>query len=580
MTQVKKPSQWVLQKIDESSVREFAAELGFPYLPALVLWSRGYRQKESVEKFLNPTLEQLFDPFALPDMSVAVDRLLSAQKRGEKVLVHGDYDVDGITGTALLVRGLSRLGIDAHSYIPHRLKEGYGLSVRALDEAKTAGASIILTVDCGITALEEASLAQVAEIDLIVTDHHEPGDELPPALAVIDPKRSDSAYPFPDLAGVGVAYKLLSALNASLNESLDELNQDLDLVALGTIADVAPLVSENRVFAQYGLKQITHTVKEGIQALLAVSKLSKMPVAASNVAFGLAPRLNASGRMADARQALRLLLTADEAEAHSLAKKMDKHNQERRQTEERILEQARVLAEHLIKEENPRVLVCHRPNWHEGVIGIVASRLVDEYYRPTVLLADKEGRLKGSGRSVRGFHLYQALSAAKEHLVTFGGHEAAAGLVMEKSKLPAFTQTVNNYARDYPDDVFVPRVYLEAFAQLSDFDDKTRELLKCLQPYGMGNPQPCFATSGLEVVGMPRVFGRKHIKFTVRADDVTLPVLAFNKSELILKLEPGRKQALDLAYRVTEDSYWGKGRVQLVCKDLHFNYEPEDFGVG
>jgi len=574
-----KTLRWVCEPVDDQLVRDFASNQGIPYLPALVLWRRGYRDEESVKRFLNPSLGHLHESFGLPDMERAVERLLDAQRRGDRVLVHGDYDVDGVTGTALLLRGLHRLGIDADFYLPHRMKEGYGLTAKAIDAAKESGASLILTVDCGITAVEEALLANEAGIDLLITDHHEPGENLPQALAVVDPKRGDSTYPFAELAGVGVAYKLLEALSRRLGEPLEPLQADLDLVALGTIADVAPLIHENRVFARFGLEEISKASKPGLAALLEVSRLAGKSITATNVAFGLAPRLNASGRMADSKQALELLLSTDLEEARSLAVKLDQHNRNRRQTEDVILEQARILAEHQIKERNPRVLVCYRPGWHEGVIGIVASRLVDDYYRPTILLAEKEGRLKGSARSVPGFHLYEALLAVREYLVTFGGHEVAAGLVMEKAKLKDFTQAINEHAATYPGSVFEPRLRLEAEVELGDFDSETRDFFERFRPFGMGNPQPCFATSGLEVVGTPRVFGRDHLKFTVRKDKTTVPVLAFGKSELILKLEPGRKEALDVAYRIAEDSYWGKKGMQLIAKDLKLRYEPEDFGV-
>jgi single-stranded-DNA-specific exonuclease len=575
-----KVKRWVSESADDSQVRSLAAREGIPYLPALVLWNRGYRDAESVKRFLNPRLEHLCDPFKLPDMEQAVERLLAAQERQEKVLVHGDYDVDGVTGTALLVRGLARLGIKADSYLPHRMREGYGLSAKAIDAARECGASLVLTVDCGITAIEEARMADKAGIDLVITDHHEPGEVLPRALAVVDPKREDSTYPFAELAGVGVAYKLLEALSLRLGRSSEPLQADLDLVALGTIADVAPLIAENRVFARLGLERISKTEKPGLVALLEVCKLKGKSITASHVAFGLAPRLNASGRMADAKQALRLLLSTDMEEARSMALKLEKHNRNRRQTEDLILEQARIIAEHQIKERDPRVLVCYRPNWHEGVIGIVASRIVDEFYRPTVLLAEKDGRLKGSARSVHGFHLHEALVAVRRCLVTFGGHEAAAGLVMEKAKLKEFTQAINKHASTYPERVFEPRLRLEAEVELDDFDPETRRFLERFRPFGMGNPEPCFATRGLEVVGTPRVFAHNHLKFTVRKDETTLPVLAFGKSDLVLKLEPGRREALDIAYRIAEDTYWGKQRMQLIARDLKLKYEPEDFSAG
>lgn len=570
---VRAETQWITESVDESVIRDFSQQIGVPYLPALVLWNRGYRDGASVERFLNPTLEHFHDPFALPDMGKAVKRLVKAKKNGEGVLVHGDYDVDGVTGTALLLRGLSRLGMDVDFYLPHRLREGYGLSNKAIEEARNRGSSIILTVDCGITAFEEAMSARRAGIDLIITDHHEAQRELPSAFTVVDPKRKDSIYPFSELAGAGVAYKMLCALYSELGESIEHLVQDLDLVALGTIADVAPLVDENRAIASYGLERIVQSDKPGIKALLEVSKLTGKPLSSSGVSFGLAPRLNASGRMSDALEALRLLLTDDFEEARQLASRLEKHNLNRRQIEDVILESANIAARRQIEETDPRVLVCYNPRWHEGIVGIVASRLVDEYHRPAILMVDKEGRLKGSGRSIRGFHLHDALAAVREYLVAFGGHEAAAGLVMEKAKFKAFTHAINEYALNYPEEIFRHQIHFESAVDFAELDEQTILYLEKLRPFGVGNPHPCFASFGLEVVGIPRVVGRDHLKFTVRNGNNVFPVIAYGKSELILKLEPGRKDALDIIYRLDENEYLGRKHTQLVARDIKLKHE-------
>lgn len=568
-------TRWVTEEQDEFKIREFSCKIGVPYLPALILWNRGYRDSESVERFLNPKPEHLHKPLMLPDIHKAVERLLRARENGEAILIHGDYDVDGVTGTALLMRGLTRIGINADSYLPHRLREGYGLSARAIDEAVRRKISIILTVDCGITAFEEAASAKKAGVDLLITDHHEAQEEIPMALAVVDPKRRESTYPFSELSGAGVAYKILCALYEELGESTEELNNDLDLVALGTIADVAPLIDENRVIARYGLERIAKGVKPGIRALLEVSKLAGKPLSSSGISFGLAPRINASGRMSDAEEALRLLLTDSLQEARQLAAKLDKHNQNRRQTEDSILESARVEALRQVKESNPRILVCYNSRWHEGIVGIVAARLVDEFYRPAILLVDKDDRLKGSGRSIRGFHLHDALLAVRKHLVAFGGHEAAAGLVMEKSELDSFRLEINRYACNFPNDLFLPQVYYESEVDLAELDEQTVTCLEKFRPFGVGNPSPCFSAFGLEVVGVPRVVGRDHLKFTVRKDDKVFPVIAYGRSDLILKLEPGRKDALDMIFRIDENEYLGKKNIQFVLRDIKFRYETE-----
>jgi single-stranded-DNA-specific exonuclease len=573
--QTKTKRRWISENVDDHQVRALAESEGLPYLAALVLFKRGYRNAESVSKFLNPSYEHLHDASELPDIEPAVARLLRAIQNQERVLVHGDYDVDGITGAALLVKGLSRLGVSAEYYLPHRMRDGYGFSARAIQVARDHRVSLILTVDCGITSVAEVRMAKDAGIDVVITDHHEPGEELPQAAAVIDPKRRDSTYPFAELAGVGVAYKLLAALSTQLGRSPDELGEDLDLVALGTIADVVPLVDENRVFARFGLQRIQQTNKPGLSALLDISRLAGKAVSASDVGFRLAPRLNASGRVAEAMQGLRLLVTEDRAEAESLAIELDEHNRNRKQIQEVILDQAMIAARRQIRESDPRVLVCYQPGWHEGVIGIVASRLVEEYYRPAILFADKNGSLKGSGRSIRGFNLYEALASSEKHLVSFGGHAAAAGMVAEANQLAAFTLAINKHASSYPDSLFEPRLHVDADVVLSDLDAETMACFEKFRPYGMGNPQPCFVSRGLEVVGTPRVFARRHLKFMARQDKITLPVVAYGQSELILELEQGRRDALDIAFRVDQDSYWGKKRMQLIAKDINLKERKE-----
>ncbi len=572
--ELKKPL-WILEPVDEDAISRLSSEARLPFLAALVLYRRGYRDIISVERFRNPSLDHLHDPFLLEGMKPAVERLVKAKERGEKVLIHGDYDVDGVSATALLIKGFERIGIGAEYYLPRRIEEGYGLSARAIEEAKRINASLILTVDCGVTAIEEAQLALRAGIDLIVTDHHEPGEQLPEALAVIDPKRADSKYPFSELAGVGVAFKLLAALTTSLKGSLDLVYEDLDLVALGTIADVAPLIGENRVFARFGLGKITQAINPGIKALLDISNLKGKTVTSQNVAFALAPRLNASGRMSDALSALKLLITRDEEEAGILALELDKHNTVRKETESAILETARILAEREIMERNPRVLVLHRSGWHEGVIGIVASRLVDDYYRPVILFADKDGKLKGSGRSIPGFNLHDALFSVRSHLESFGGHAAAAGLVMERNELKSFTGAINECALSYPQDLFEPKLRLDAFVELNELAGELKDALEVFKPYGVGNPEPCFATRGLEVVGTPRVFGKDHLTFTVRKGETIMPVMAFGGAELVLSLESGLKDALDIVYRINEDNYWGKKMLKLVARDIKLVKTPE-----
>lgn len=569
-------ARWVFEDIPGEKIKDLAKQLGLPYLLVVVLWKRGLRDEISIKRFLNPSEEILHDPFLLPDMESAVTRLLAARDRNEKILVHGDYDTDGISGTALLIRGLARLGFNAGFYLPHRIRDGYGLSIKSIEEAKRINASLILTVDCGVTAIEESRILKEEGFELVITDHHVPLESLPEAAAVVDPKRKDSRYPFQELSGVGVAYKLLAALSSQVKNCDYDVNDDLDLVALGTIADVVPLKEENRFFAKFGLERLSESDKPGVSSLLEIAKMKGKAATSSNVAFGIAPRLNASGRMADGLMALRLLLTDEETEAKKLVTELDKHNNLRKQTEDAMLEDARVLTESIMAEPSTKVIICKSPEWHEGILGIVAARLVDEFYRPVILFTEKDGVLKGSARSIPGFHIFEALYSARDTISNFGGHEAAAGLVLQQTRFKAFNESINAYASSIPEEVFIQKLNLDAEIELSDIDDEIRNGINKLSPFGIGNPEPCFMTRGLEIVGNPRVFGKNHLAFTVRKSGATFPVMAFRKADLILTLEPGKKGALDIAYEIAEDNYWGKNTVKLIAKDIHLNIHSEE----
>ncbi|MFB0508889.1 MAG: single-stranded-DNA-specific exonuclease RecJ, partial [bacterium] len=423
---------WVLPEIQV--LPESLQQIGLPKLALNLLYRRGYKDKSAIEEFLNPSLARLHNPRLLPDMEKAVERVIAAIKKKERILVYGDYDVDGTCGTALLVRVLNKIGANVSFYIPHRAKEGYGLSESGVIFAKENDFSLIITTDCGTTDFNEIEMAKNAGIDVIVCDHHEPKDTLPKALAIINPKRHDTNYPFRELAGVGVSFKLAWALLSATGNTKEDLIEHLDLVALGTIADIAPLLDENRALAKFGMLKIKDTNKVGLRALLKTAGLSGKMITPYEIGFMLGPRINASGRISEAGKAVELLITEDGKRAAAIAQELDLENQKRQKIEEEILIKASERVERMDLDKK-RFLVLADENWHEGVVGIVASRIVERFYRPTILIALKEDKGKGSGRSIPGFHLYQALKSCEDHLLGFGGHKYAAGLTISRENI-------------------------------------------------------------------------------------------------------------------------------------------------
>jgi len=532
-----------------------------------ILFQRGYRTKEEILKFLSPKLEDLHSPFLLPDMDKAVERIASAIKRGEKILIYGDYDVDGVTSTSLLWYLLKDLGAKPLFYIPHRIREGYGLSKEGVLYAKEAGISLIITVDCGTTAFEEIKLANQLGISVIVCDHHEPKERLPEAYALINPKRRDSTYPFDGLAGVGVSYKLAWGVIATLGRFPQFLYDHLDLVALGTVADVVPLIDENRILVKYGLMAIKRTKKIGLRALLKVSGLENQDISTYHISFIIGPRINASGRLSDAEKAVKLLITEDEEEAEEIAQKLDKENRERQSIEDSILQSATQIVEKMDLEKK-RVIVLGDETWHEGVIGIVASRISERFVRPTILFSLKEDIAKGSGRSIPGFHLYEALKSCQSYLLSFGGHKYAAGVLIERKNLLSFEQAMNDYASSLPEEIYEKKLFADVIASLYDIDERLLKTLAKFEPFGVENPQPVFVSLGLEVVGCPRVVKNSHLKFKVREKERVLPAIAFGRSGEITNLQIGKKGFLDILYQFDENTYLGKTQLELQVKDM------------
>lgn len=562
-------TRWIVAPSpDEALVRRVAALAGVSPLTARLLVARGYTDPEAVKAFLSADRRGLHDPLQLPDMNVAAERVAEAVRRGQAVAVYGDYDVDGQTSTALLVRGLTALGLKPAWYIPERLAEGYGLNARAVDELAAAGIELLITVDCGIRGTAEVTRAQQAGMDVIVTDHHEPGDDLPPALAVVNPKRADSLYPFRELAGVGVAYKLLQAVWEKLQAG-PLPDWTLQLVALGTVADVCPLVGENRVFVRRGLAQLNEQPLPGLDALIRVARLQPGAVTAGDIGYILGPRLNAAGRVSHAATGVRLLLTDDVWEALPLAEELERENEERRRMEAAIADEAFRRVEELDMLSD-WVLVVDGDNWHPGVIGIVASRLVERFARPAIVIGWDGDIGKGSGRSIRQFDLFQHLSGCADLLQQFGGHSMAAGLTIARANVAALRRRLNEQAAAAlgPADL-VPETRVDLEVRLGDVDEQLVRELEQLAPFGAGNPTPVLAAPRALIVGA-RAVGRTgdHLKLTLRCPDTqaVYEAIGFGGGALADSAVPGSEVQVAFVPRLSE--WQGKRRVEVELKAL------------
>ncbi|MBA4028197.1 MAG: single-stranded-DNA-specific exonuclease RecJ [Planctomyces sp.] len=540
-----------------------------------VLGARGLTGA-SAAAFLDPRLSQLHDPSLLPDIEPAAQRILAALDAREPVAIYGDYDVDGVTAAAILWRTLAFLRPEApvHTYIPHRVEEGYGVSSAALGELAERGVRVVVTVDCGITAIEPALRARALGMDLIVTDHHQPPAEasgLPDALACVHPRRPGSAYPFGELSGAGVAYKLAWRL-ATLAHGSPRLGAQartllvdlLALAALGAVADVVPLVGENRVIVRHGLARVADSPFVGLRALTEAARLGGARVSAWDAGFRLAPRLNASGRMAHAAEALELLITLDQARAGAIAQAMEARNQDRRSTERAITERAAEMAAHAGMTTDGSAIVLAHPDWHPGVVGIACSRLVDRFYRPTLLLCQRDDQCHGSGRSIDGFDLHAALDACSRHLISFGGHQMAAGLRLRSDRLADFTaEFLGHAARALPAERLVKPLRIDAAATIPELTTDAVARLMQLEPFGRGNPAPTIVLGGLRVLGPPRPLGPRgdHLALLLgQPGGRGLRCVAWGWGPRIGHLPEG--MALDAAVRPRISTYSGRSQVE------------------
>ncbi|MCD6531737.1 single-stranded-DNA-specific exonuclease RecJ, partial [bacterium] len=509
--------KWVLaEREDPALSSQLAKELNIPSVIAQILVNRGLKTVSQLKSFFYPSLSDLSDPFLLPDMEKAVGRILEALRNRERIVIFGDYDVDGLTSTALLYYVLSRFGADVIYYLPDRLLEGYGLSEKGIDEAIDKGASLLISVDCGITGIDSVRYAQSRGLDCIITDHHEPGEEIPDAVAVVDPKLMDEDTPFRELAGVGVAYKLADALYEKLGEDKTFLHEHLDLVGLGTVADIVPLTGENRILAKFGLRTLERTSKPGLKALMQVAGLWGSELSSWHIVFVLAPRLNAVGRVSDPTIAFKLLISRSHQEAMELALLLEEENHRRKELDERIFAEAVENAERTMR-PGDRALVLVSDNWHLGVIGIVASRLVEKYYRPVVLISTVDGMGKGSARSIPGFHLLDAIRDSSDLLTKFGGHKYAAGLCIENDKIEEFRARFLEYAaRHLSDEDLIPQLSIDAKIDPDEIDLNLIKWLDLFAPYGPDNMRPVFLIENAQLAGEPKIVGTNHLRFRIK----------------------------------------------------------------
>ncbi len=560
-------TEWQVAARDRVRARQLAASTGMHPVAIDVLLQRGLQDLTAIQRFLHPDLSQLHDPLLLPDMARAVDRIKRAVSSRESICIYGDYDADGLTSTALLVRFFRDLGLNPHHYIPHRLEEGYGLNSQAIQEIAAIGVSLLITVDCGINAEEEVGLANALGVDVIVTDHHTPdADRRPDAYALINPKLPGHAYPFTELAGVGVAAKLVQAL-----AGLAAVARYVELVAIGTVADVVSLTDENRVLVQQGLLALQQPSIPGVAALLAQAGVEPGSVKASSISYQLAPRLNAAGRLNQADRALELLLTADSAQAGDLALLLDRYNQERQAIEQQILLEAEAMLTQMADEER-FCIVLASPGWHHGVVGIVASRLVERHHRPVVMLAVEGQEARGSGRSIPGYNLVAALHTVGAMLVAYGGHQAAAGLTLSAEHIGELRRALNKHVQQtLPPELFVPRINLDGELDPSELTLQLVQSLEALGPFGHGHPEPVFCSRRWRLEDS-RLVGREGQHLKLRMDGGGLPweVMAFRRGAELAAMS--EQTWLDVAYSVQQNSWNGRTSVVLHLRDWH---QPE-----
>ena len=555
--------KWQFCEGDEEKVEELSNKYNISKLLATILVNRNIIKDEDIRIFLNPTRNDFHDPYLLPDMEKAVDRIVTAIKNKEKIVIYGDYDVDGITSITVLKSFLEERGLQVDQYIPNRLEEGYGLNKPALEEIASKKYDLMITVDCGISAIEEIDYANSLGIQTIITDHHEPVEELPKAFAVIDAKRKDHKYPFRELAGVGVAFKLSQAISIRLGLEEKEYLKFLDIVCVGTISDIVPLVDENRVITKLGLRLVQQTKNIGLKALLQASGYNKID--SNTVSFGIAPRINASGRMGYQEDALALFLSKNIVEVNDLVKKLNGYNTKRQEIERNIYNEAlaKIENEHL---DNNNVIVVGGNGWHHGVIGIVASKITDLYFKPSILLCFEDDIGKGSGRSIPGFDLHEALNKCSNSLEKFGGHAMAIGVTVKKDNLDQFENDIEKIAEESNIKDIVPIINIDAEIDLNNINKDIVESLSALEPFGEGNKMPLFAYRNLKINSIRALSEGKHLKLTLKDNNNIINAIGFNMGYLVNDYLIGDK--VDVVGVLEINTFNGVDNLQINLKDI------------
>lgn len=553
---------WNVNKYDEKQVKNICEKFGCSEIMAKLLISRNI-EFDNIDNFLNGKTEDIKDPYLMKDMDKFVERVLRAIENNEKICIYGDYDVDGITSITIMYKFLTQIGANVMYYLPDRLIEGYGVNNQALNEIKEKGCSLIITVDCGITAINETEYAKKIGMDVLITDHHECGQDLPKAICIVNPKQIDDTSTFKMHAGVGVAFKCIMALAQKLNMEKQEYLKYLDIVALGTISDIVPLVDENRIISKYGLELMKNTKNVGLKALLNI--ISYKDIDSTMVSFGMAPRINACGRMGKAHVAVELLLEQDENKAYEIALRLDELNQKRQQVEKQIFDEAIEMINNNGLDKKSSI-VLYSENWHNGVIGIVASRLVNIYYKPVILLTKEQGVVRGSGRCEKGASLYECLTECKDYLIQFGGHELAAGLSIEEEKILEFTEKFENVVTSRTNGIIEQTIDIDAEIKLSDLNVNLLKDIYTLKPYGQSNKEPLFVYKGLKVEAIRTLKEDKHLKMTLRDDKFLVEALAFSQGERRDEIRIGYK--IDVVCNVELNTFNTPKTIQLIVQDF------------
>ena len=561
--------RWVLQEAaNEDEVRELSAAINVKPALANMLIQRGICDFDEAKAFFRPSLDMLHDPFLMKDMEHAINRLLLAMDREEKILIYGDYDVDGTTSVALAYGFLSSIYQHIEYYIPDRYKEGYGISEEGIQYAAEQGFSLIISLDCGIRAVNMVNEARKRNIDFIICDHHRPGEHLPPAHAILNPKQEGCNYPFKELCGCGVGFKLLHGLSVRTQKYQQQLEEWLDLVAVAIAADIVPIYGENRILSYFGLIQLNESPRPGLKALASLASL-RGDINIENIVFGFAPRINAAGRMEHAKAAVQLLLAENDESAVKLANDLNIQNTERRGYDTSMTQEALEMIEHDENLLNAKTTVLFKKDWHKGVVGIVASRCIEKHYRPTIILTESHNRASGSARSVDGFDVYSAIEACSDLLEQFGGHKYAAGLTMPVENVPLFQkkfeETVSQLIRE---EQLTPLVNIDVKIKLADINNRFYSIIKQMAPFGPGNMRPVFVSESLMVYGYPQILKEQHLKFSVRQEgsQKIFNAIGFGMAYLYETVLQGKP--FKMAYTVDKNHYNGNTSLQLMIKDI------------